>query len=1076
MSVPAEFKAMSTALGANNIDSAALTLQKISGLGMPGELFDSFCAQLIARLAGSDNSDQALVNIERFLAASRSPLSWLALFEREPQALQTLVQLFCTSQYLADILIADPEAFDLLRMTGGQAIAKNVLLDEVMAEVQATNNLRTVMRILRDYRHRETLRIAYGDFVLQQSLELVTEQLSNLAESILQAAVFAAERDLATRRPAPTQADGRRAAFAVIALGRLGGTELNYSNDIDLLFVYEPLVERRGPGAAVMRDSQVEEYFQRVGHQVIKLVSEPTSRGIAYRVDTRLRPDGAQGPLVVSFQRALNYYDSAGRTWERQAFVKARAVAGNIGLGELLIERLQTWIFRRYLMRTDITGLAALKRRIETRSNLPDQDKLDVKFGHGGINDVECTIQFLQLLYGGDEASVRCTGTLPAIQLLQRAKGLTVDEASRLTDNYSFLRRCEHHLQIMVDRSAQGWPNEPVEFANIAKRLGFRDSESSSSAALLRDKLQEVAQANRSILDHLLHAAFDADVTVAIESDLILDPEPSPAVIQSTLDPFGFTNCDAAYRNLQALAVESIPFLSTRRCRHFLAAIAPKLLAAISRTPNPDATLISLANVTDSLGGKAVLWELFSHNPPTLELCVRLCAGSPYLASLLTTSPGMIDELMDSLMLDSLPTHDELAQTLAELCRGAVDVVPILQSFKSSMHLRVGVREILGKSSIAQTHAFLSDIAEVCLEQVIHYEFHRLVNQLGLPTRIDTGGGQEAAELVVLAVGKLGGREPNYHSDLDVIFLFDVEGLTRSLVPNRRFEPTTNRHFFNQLCQRVIQAVTRVGGAGRLFDLDVRLRPLGRSGELAITIEDLRRYFAGGGGQVWERQTLCKARPIWGSPHVQASVMDVVSQTLAAEPWSSDQTQQILEHRMQLQKGAGPFNLKRGLGGTMDIEFVVQLLQLAHVSNHPHVLVPGTLDALGRLREAKLIDIATAIELQQDYEFLRHIESGIRLMNMSARHDLPSDAEELDKLAFLMCKPRAENGEQPATAPAASLEPMDRASSLEESSPSTRLTGAQLRDKVQTVRRDCRAIFQRIFNQYLPASVPTDEQ
>ena len=249
-----------------------------------------------------------------------------------------------------------------------------------------------------------------------------------------------------------------------------------------------------------------------------------------------------------------------------------------------------------------------------------------------------------------------------------------------------------------------------------------------------------------------------------------------------------------------------------------------------------------------------------------MELCVRLCATSPYLCSILTSNPGMIDELLDSLMQSVLPSHAELSESLEELCRGAVDIAPILHSFKNSMHLRVGVRDILAKSSIADTHAALSDIAEVCMEQIIHHEFHRLVQQLGMPVCTDgeqqTPGQERTAELVVLAVGKLGGREPNYHSDLDIIFLFDGEGKTRSLVPSRRFDPTTNRHFFNQLCQRVIHATTQIGGGGKLFDVDVRLRPLGRGGQLAITFDDLENYFEDGMGQVWERQALCKARPV----------------------------------------------------------------------------------------------------------------------------------------------------------------------------------------------------------------------
>jgi glutamate-ammonia-ligase adenylyltransferase len=231
-------------------------------------------------------------------------------------------------------------------------------------------------------------------------LEIVTGQLTILAESILQAAVLAARREVDTRRGPPLNADGRPAEFCVLALGKLGGRELNYSSDIDLIFVHESVAERRGPNNAI-KESQVDEYFQRVGQQLIKLLSESTARGIAYRVDMRLRPYGGQGPLVISYDRGLQYYDSAGRTWERQAFIKARPVAGDLSLGESLLQELQPWIYRRYLMRADITGLAALKRRIERRGRVSDQDQRDIKTGFGGIRDIETVIQFLQLLHGG---------------------------------------------------------------------------------------------------------------------------------------------------------------------------------------------------------------------------------------------------------------------------------------------------------------------------------------------------------------------------------------------------------------------------------------------------------------------------------------------------------------------------------------------------------------------------------------------------------------------------------------------------------------------------------------------------
>ena len=988
---------------------------EFAALGIPQDLATTLRAQLTELLQVETDTPRVLSNLCRFLHSSRSALSWSGLFEREPEALHTLIRLFSTSQYMSNTLIADPDVFDLVRLTEGRPVDAEVLKDEINAEVLACLDLPSAMRVLRTYRHRETLRIAYGDFINGQPLETVTEQISILAESIVQAALAAAEQEVSKKRPVPTQPDGSPVRFCVIALGKLGGKELNYSSDIDLIFIRDSLQPSPVWESTETTPHTVDEYFQKFGQVLVRVLSESTTAGIAYRVDMRLRPHGKNGKLVISLRDALGYYDSFGRTWERQAFIKARPIAGFIDLGEELIAELQPWIYRRYLMRADITGIAALKRRIEHRAKRAGDADKNIKLGHGGIRDIEYVIQFLQLLHGGDYPDVRCVSTLEAIGRLQEAGCITAEEQSILDDNYRYLRRIEHHLQIMFDRQTHELPVEKAELQRVASKVEPSD-QGQSQAALdsFQSQLQLRTKRNRQILDHLLHDAFaayspdDAGNLAHPESDLILDPEPEKEAIDSTLQPYGFRDTQSAYRHLQELASETISFLSTRRSRHFLAAIAPKLLQSISRMPDPDGTLINLANVSNSLGGKAVLWELFSTNPPSMELCVRLCATSPYLCSILTSNPGMLDELLDSLMHSSLPSHTEMSESLQELCRGAVDIAPILHSFKNSMHLRVGVRDILGKNSIANTHAALSDIAEVCMEQIIHNEFHRLVQQLGMPVvqtdEAQTPGQEHTAELVVLAVGKLGGREPNYHSDLDIIFLFDGEGKTRSLVPSRRFESTTNRHFFNQLCQRVIHATTQIGGGGKLYDVDVRLRPLGRSGQLAITFDDLESYFRDGIGQVWERQALCKARPIWGSPVAQQQAMQRISNVLSQETqdFTSAAVQEMYDHRLQLQQGASQFNLKRGIGGTMDVEFIAQLLQLECARTNPSVLVPGTLEALKRLEAAGALKPDDAGTLRKNYEFLRSIESGIRLMDLSARHELPTDEDQLQRLSFLL--------------------------------------------------------------------------
>ncbi len=997
---PEEAEGWLRGLALEDTGRAHRNLVGIAQAGVTVDLLAIIGSQLAEILPGLSDPDMALNNLERFVKASRSPLSLGSLFERDLTSLPVMLQIFSTSQHLSDLLVRDPESYDLLRITEGQPATREVLVEELCSEVASLTDDRAIMNALRRCKNRETLRIAYGDIVNAQRLSTITEQISFLADSICEAALQAARRKLETKRGAPRRPDGEAAKFVVLGMGKLGGTELNYSSDIDLVFLYDQEGKTDGP-----RSVSNQEFFERLSREFVTLLTDATDLGTAYRVDVRLRPEGNQGPIVNSLETALHYYDIKGRTWERQAYVKARPVAGDLDLGREFLHQLRSWIYRRYLNRADITGIKALKRRIERHAQLEGGDIRNVKTGHGGIRDIEFVIQFLQLLNGGDSPELQTCNTLDAIDRLESDGCLSFQERRILEENYEFLRKIEHRLQIMFDLQTHTLPDDDNELRKVAIRMDFTGTPHLSALDAFKAQFKERTDLNRKILDHLLHDAFGDNEKSELEVDLVLDPDPTDEFMQQVLSKYGFKDVPAAYRNLMALSSENIPFLSTRRCRHFLAAIAPRLLPAIAKTPDPDTTLVNLCRVSESLGGKGVLWELFSFNPPTLKLYVRLCASSPYLSGILTSNPGMIDELMDSLVLDKLPTFKGLETMLADLCRGAENIDPILHSFKNSQHLRVGVRDILGKEDVRRTHAALSDIAEVCLQQVTRIEYERLVERFGEPAI--QGGARDGArcELIILALGKLGGREPNYHSDLDIVFLYEADGTTT----HRRSEKTTtNQHFYSQLGQRIIKVFTQLGPYGRLYEIDPRLRPTGKSGMLAVSLDEFSRYFSSGAGQLWERQSLCKARPVYGTSEVRDRAMQVVRSAINARPWQAECAAEIRAMRYRLEENASGKNLKRGTGGTVDIEFAVQMLQLKNAAASPQVLVPGTVDAILALHDAGHLSDEDCEFLTQSYAYLRKVEARLRLMNTTARHDLPEEEHELKKLAFLL------GGESPA--------------------------------------------------------------
>jgi glutamate-ammonia-ligase adenylyltransferase len=587
----------------------------------------------------------------------------------------------------------------------------------------------------------------------------------------------------------------------------------------------------------------------------------------------------------------------------------------------------------------------------------------------------------------------------------------------------------------MFDLKTHVLPTSREEMARLAVRMGYTGTRHITALQAFEDDFARRTKQNREMLDHLLHNAFPADAAAEPEVDLVNDPDPTPERIQEVLGRYPFADVQTAYDNLMALATEKIRFLSTRRCRHFLAAIAPRLLAAIAQTPEPDTTLVNLSRVSDSLGGKAALWELFSFNRPSLELYVRLCAACPYLAGILTSNPGMIDELMDSLLVERLPTLAILEDALNELCKGAETIDPILHSFKNAQHLRVGVRDVVGKDDIRSTHAALADIAEVSLKQIAQREYQKLIDKFGAPTigrptdeelRNDivsrfwdhfSPREGDICQPVVLALGKLGGREPNYHSDLDLIFLFESGGYTkgrsRSMSPNSPFlsgeDRTINSHFFSEFGQRLIRVCNQLGPFGRLYEVDARLRPTGKSGSLAVSFDALESYFAQGPAQLWERQALCKARPVFGNEEARKHAMEIVNRAAYGTPWRRGFATEIRQMRVRLEDTASKRNLKRGTGGTVDTEFLVQMLQLKHGGADESIRTPGTLDALTALEQGGYLTPDDSEYFSRSYRFQRSIEARIRLMDAAGRHELPDNDRELANLAYLLGDSRAED-------------------------------------------------------------------
>ncbi len=1014
---------------------------------------------MLPRLA---DADMALNNLERFFSSAVARNQLPALLEHRGRGLEVLLRIFSVSQFFSDLLAADPELLDVIGGPLRPSPIRDELVEQLRQEVDRQIDDAGVLRAFRRFRQREQLRIGVNDLVRDRPLEEITRDLSMVAEATIEVALQTALRNIGQRFGEPYLQSGEPSSCVALAFGKLGGEELNYSSDIDLMFVFDDEGQTRGRRSSIGND----EFYGRAVAELVRLLSAHTDRGQAYRVDLRLRPEGKRGPTARSLASTLAYYDTLGRTWERQALIKVQPVAGNRALGNEFLRAVEGFVWRKYLSFAEINEIKAMKRRIEHKTHSAGDGDRDVKTGRGGIRDVEFTTQFLQLLNGGDLPGVRQRGTLAAMQALESAGCLNDPEYRALENAYRFLRKTEHRLQILFDWQTHRLPEKPEELRKLALRMGYRaDSsenaqvtspngglepdrkveagavqstirnpqsalvslgpqrhspldepalaESLQTRDLLFDPLEkflhdyfEKTRLTRTILDHLLHQSFvGSDAEAEPESDMILDPDPDETLARAILERYGFRDVPAALRNLVQLAQESGPFLSTRRCRHFLASIAPQLLRAVADTPDPDLTLTNLEKVTASLGAKAVLWELFSFLPASLKLYVDLCSNSPFLSEMLVNNPGMIDDLLDSLILNQPRTLDELHAEIRELCRGVEkpDVIEqILRSFQDKELLRIGVRDLLGKDDVRATTAALSDVAESLLAETAARQEATVLGRHGVPVLADGPRTGQSCRYTLLALGKLGGHEMSYHSDLDLVFVYEGDGQsvpTPSTDHFHVFERVDNYQYFTELAQRIIRAMSQSGPHGRLYEVDMRLRPMGKSASLVVPLAEFRRYFNDGPAQIWERQALTRARAVCGDVDFGRDVMAAVHYAVHGIPWSAAIVDEIRAMRDKLEATASPRSLKRSFGGLMDVEFLVQMLQIKYGNRLPRIMQTNTWGALDAMRDAGLLSANEHRALFDGYSFLRLAEARLRIVTNRPLNEYPEQSEELEKFA-----------------------------------------------------------------------------
>jgi glutamate-ammonia-ligase adenylyltransferase len=983
----------------------------------------------------------ARANLERWAAHLPSGPATFSLLE-DPRLLDDLLRLFASSQYLSDILIREPTAYTLL-LEPEESWLRDDLRAKMAAAVAPFRRLVSRLEALRRARRREFLRIGWRDLAGRADFESVVARISALAEALIEQALVVARAPLAEQQP---EIDAQ-VRFAVIAMGKLGGRELNYSSDVDLLFLYD---------SATPDDPTHLRHATRLAEALFTALNDTTGEGRLFQVDMRLRPEGRYGALVRSFASYREYYDRWMETWERQALIKARPIAGDAELGQrfsgLAEERAYPSLHAATLFEDVRDMRAAIERRVERR----EQTVTNVKEGRGTIREIEFTVQLLQLLFGAQRPEIRTGNTSEALARLEAAGLLSAEERSAFAEHYRFFRTVEHRLQIMHDLPVRLVPEDPGEQRKLALRMGFSPEEADRFFENYRARADTVEALSRSILDRLtvdgvaapdplrlmilsLHpgggggmpdrepapaanappgravgppaarrrgrrprhgnAALlpsrpPADTPGPAAGEPPVCPAPEPLVAR--LSGLGFREPVAGVEQLRGLTTGAPRFSLPVSTARLFADLAEPLLAAAAAAPDPDGALSAVAEVANRLGAHRTLYQTLRAQPDMLRVLCEIVGFSPMVRELALRSPELLDVLYDEPFREAeRPVEATRGEMLERLGRAfsPADRLVALRRFQKRELLRVITRDLLLSVDASDTTAALSDLADACVEGVLDV----LCSDPAIPsTEYRIPNTEHRAAFVpgfaVIALGRLGGRELHYVSDLDLLYVYEAP------------DGEQDHRSYEQAGAELTRGLQEWQQDGRLYEVDLRLRPEGKSGFMAVHLDAARRYYLGGRALTWERQALIKARPVAGDRAVGARFMEMVTEFVYGRPLSpeADADLRAMKRRVETERVGledRARHLKLGPGGLSDIEFLTQRLQLRHGAEHASLRVPGTVAALHGAGALDLLPGAAVGGLVEAYTFLTCLRQRLRLRAEGVPSDmLPTDAAELEIL------------------------------------------------------------------------------
>ncbi|WP_440996293.1 bifunctional [glutamate--ammonia ligase]-adenylyl-L-tyrosine phosphorylase/[glutamate--ammonia-ligase] adenylyltransferase [Arhodomonas sp. SL1] len=885
----------------------------------------------------------------------------------DPHVQATLPGVWAASEFVTQSCRRRPELLedlgDLSEPRTLEGLATD--LDAGIADADGTD---TLQRALRRFREAQMVRIAWRDLAGIATLEETLGELSALAEACIDRTLAHLYERRCRLWGTPRNADGEPQRMVVLGMGKLGGAELNFSSDIDLIFAFPDPGETDG-----RRPRDNEEFFNRLGQELIATLDQKTADGQAFRVDMRLRPFGSSGPLASSFNAVELYYQNQGREWERYAMIKARVVGGDYHRGEELLAGLRPFVYRRYLDYGAFENLREMKALVDRevrRRGLAD----NIKLGRGGIREIEFIAQAFQLIRGGQEPELQCRRLLPTLERLVAHGQLPKWSGDELAEAYRFLRRTENRLQALRDEQTHALPEGALDQARLAHAMGYPDYD-----ALAAD-LEHWRAKVQAHFDQVFVAPQQAGEGEATGMDFsdVWNATVDADDIDAFLHECGFQRPSRARERIAALRDGHVGRSLSSRGRGRLDRLMPMLLQAVSGQDRPDATLERILALLETVARRTVYLALLNENPMALSQLVQLCSGSPWIARLLALHPVLLDELLDPRTLYTPLRRQALAEELAtRMARVDPDdleeQMEALRHFRQANVLRVAAADLADAIPIMVVSDYLTDIAEVVLAEVLRIAWHHVSRRYGEP-----GGTVDRERVrqgfVTLAYGKLGGIELGYGSDLDLVFINDAQGEELHTDGEKSVD---NAVFFARLAQRIIHILSTTTPGGVLYEVDTRLRPSGKSGLLTTSLDAFAEYQRNS-AWTWEHQALVRARVVAGDQGLGERVEALRREILAQPRERASLRQEVaaMRERMRREKASGDeevFDLKQDRGGIADIEFMVQYGVLAGAHDHPGLLrYTDNIRLLGELsRCGDVFDEHAAEALAEAYRVFR---------------------------------------------------------------------------------------------------------